>query len=84
MWSGVESKPLLFFLDGGEARRRGGDTIMATSNPPPYYDRLEGCSALGGRITTSSPRCLSTYENVTFCNGWGAGVFVPFLVCLYL
>jgi hypothetical protein len=28
---------------------------------------------------TRSPRCLNTYKNVTFCNGWGAGVFVPFL-----
>ena len=30
MWSGVESKPLLFDLVEGEARRRGGGTIYAT------------------------------------------------------
>ena len=67
-----------FFLVEGEARRRGGGTIYATDNPPPKYAYLEGWAALGGVSTMSYPRGLNTYGYVTFCRGWGAGVFVPF------
>ena len=70
-------------LPAGEARRRGGGTIYASAKPPPKYDELLGCAALGGRITIRSPRRISTYGNATICEGWGAGVFVLFIVCFF-
>jgi hypothetical protein len=53
-----ESKPNLFVLVEGEARRRGGGTIYAAAKLPPDYAHLVGWAALGGLITLSSPRCL--------------------------
>ena len=64
-----------FAFEEGEARRRGGGTIYAAAMPPPKYLSLEGCAALGGVTTLSSPRCLNTYDNLTPSQGWGAGVF---------
>jgi len=49
-----------FVLVEGKARRRGGGTIYAASNPPPNYDEPEGCAALGGRIMMSSPGLLKS------------------------
>jgi hypothetical protein len=43
---------------------------------PPEYAVLEGCEKLGGATTAISPRRLTTTDNVTFCEGRVAGVFV--------
>jgi len=49
-------------LPEGEARWRGGGNIDATTTPPPEYDGLEGCAALGGVSTRDSPRDLTTID----------------------
>ena len=43
-----------FVLPVGEARRRGGGTMYASTTPTPEYAMLEGCAALGGQITIIS------------------------------
>jgi hypothetical protein len=45
----------------------------AAANPPPEYDRLESCAALGGLTTTRSPRCFLLRVDVALCQGWGPG-----------
>jgi hypothetical protein len=46
--SGEGSKPLLFALEVGEARRRRGRDYGGRRLEPLKYAGLEGCAALGG------------------------------------
>ena len=53
--------------------------MLATSNPPPNYDELVSCVALGGRTAASSPRCLNANGNVTLCRGGVPGFLCRFM-----
>jgi hypothetical protein len=64
----------------GEARRRGGGTIYAAAKEPPELMGHVGWAALDGVSTTISPRCLTMTDNVAFCEGLVAGVFVSLFV----
>jgi hypothetical protein len=64
-----EQTPPIVFVEG-EARRRGGGTIYAAKTPPPKHDEREGCAALGGLSTMSSPRCFMVRVDVTVCEGY--------------
>ncbi|MDR0760593.1 MAG: hypothetical protein LBF74_10895, partial [Treponema sp.] len=44
--------------------------MNAVAMPPPKYDRREGCAALGGLTTQSSPRCFTVRVDVTVCRGY--------------
>jgi hypothetical protein len=44
--------------------------MNAAAIPPPKYDRREGCAALGGLTTQSSPRCFTVRVNAAVCGGY--------------
>ena len=55
-----------------------GGCGLTRSSAVSNYAYLVGCTALGGLITGISTG-FKKRVNVTVCDGWGAGVFVPFL-----
>ena len=57
--------------------------MLATSNPPPNYDGLESCVALGGRTAAGSPRCLNANGNVTFFRGGVPGFLCCFMFAFF-
>ena len=69
-----ERTPHIFFIVG-EARRRGGGTILATAKEPPKYGVLEACAALGGRIAGCFPRYCITTGNLAPNKGRGVPSF---------
>ena len=44
--------------------------MEAAATPPPKYAYLEGCAALGGLGTLSSPRCFILRVNADVCRGY--------------
>ena len=82
----VLNKPNLFSSKEGEARRRGGGTMLSAANLPPQYAYLEGCAGLGGHIATISPRRFSLGNSLTLggagCRGFCAAF--GFMLLRYL
>jgi len=96
MWSDVRSKPFLFLITGGEARRRGGVQKFDRRFSVTVLRWSCGLDGVGGRYADNSHGVLivrifshsvRVFQGAIFggiCEGWGQGFLCRFCFMLLL